>query len=357
MNIMFFDATREWSGGANRLFLCCRELVKRGHHVVVCSLPGNEMSKRLAQEGIPMFTLEPRSDVNLLVVPEILRKMREHDIDIIDIHSPKFYWLGALAGRLSGKPVLITRNVPFRKKGLKRKLNKLLYGLLADRVVAISDKIKRELLEDYRIDGRSVDVVYDGLDTERFEMSRSPKDNSNVTVGVVSRLVFGKGLECFVEAMPKIVREIPEVRFVIAGSGPLENDLRRRVIELGLGNSVVFAGFRHDIPQLYGELDITVIPSPEEGMSMSALESMASGGPVVATSGGGLVDIITNMHNGVIVPPDNPEALASGVVALLRADYRTIGLNAKKTVKEKFELHRIIDRYESLIASLVPKSR
>ena len=352
MNIMFFDATREWSGGANRLFLFCRELITRGHRVVVCSLPGNEMSKRLARESIPFHTMEPRSDVNLLVVPEIVRLIRTHKIDIIDIHSPKFYWIATLAGRLARKPVIITRNVPFRKTGIKRRINHLLYGHLVDRVVAISERIKRELIEDYRISDRDVEVIYDGLDTERFEMQRPSHSGSPLTVGVLSRLVFGKGLECFVEALPKIIREIPDVRFVIAGSGPLEEGLRRRVKELEIETGVTFTGFRNDIPQLLGEMDITVVPSPEEGMSMSALESMASGVPVVATSGGGLVDIITNMENGVIVTPDNPEDLANGVVALLRSDYQAVGMRAKTVVKEKFALNHVIDRYEALITRL-----
>jgi glycosyltransferase involved in cell wall biosynthesis len=357
MNIMFFDATREWSGGANRLFLCCRELIRRGHRIVVCTLPGNEMSGRLAQEGIPYFNLDPRSDINLLMLPEIIRKIREHRIDILDIHSPKFYWLGALAAKVAGRPVIITRNVPFRKKGIKRSLNRLLYARLADRVVAISDRIRRELIEDYRLDDRTVEVIYDGLDTSRFEMPSPSGDLSGVTVGVLSRLVFGKGLECLVDAMPGIVREIPAVRFVIAGTGPLEENLRRRVAELNLGEKVVFTGFRSDIPRLLSELDITVVPSPQEGMSMSALESMAAGRPVVATSGGGLIDIIRNNETGVIVEPDDPVALASGVITLLQSDYRTVGMKARLIVKEKFELQGTIDRFESLISSLAGRRR
>jgi glycosyltransferase involved in cell wall biosynthesis len=352
MNILFFDATREWSGGANRLFLFSKELIKRGHRVVVCTPPGNEMSKRLAAEVIPFFNIAPRSDINLLVVPEIIRMIREHHIDILDIYSPKFYWIGAVAAKMSGKPVIITRNVPFRKKGLKRQLNKLLYGVLADKVIAISDKIKRELIEDYQLDPRSIDVIYDGLDTARFDIPLPSSDKPTKTVGVVSRLVFGKGLECFVDAMPEIVRSMPNARFLIAGSGPAEEPLRQKVSEYNLEDRVTFAGFRHDIPQLLGELDITVTPSPEEGMSMSALESMASGRPVVATTGGGLIDIISTMENGVIVQKDDPKALADGVIALLKSDYRAIGQKARSVVQEKFALSHVVDQYESLISRL-----
>lgn len=356
MNILFFDATREWSGGANRLFLFGKELVKRGHQVLICTPPGNEMSKRLAREAMPFFNIDPRSDVNLLVVPEIVRKIREHRIDIIDIHSPRFYWLGTISARVCGKPAIITRNVPFRKKGFKRQLNHLLYGMLASRVVAISDKIKRELLEDYWLDDRQVDVIYDGLDTAMFDLQTSARDEAHMTIGVLSRLVHGKGVESFVEAMPDIVREIPEARFVIAGSGPLEDTLRQRVADLDLDSKVTFPGFRQDVPQLLSELDITVNPSPEEGMSMSALESMASGKPVVATSGGGLVDILSCMENGVIVPPNDPAELAKGIVSLIRADYQTVGAKAKKLVKEKFELIHIIDQYEALVSLLVKQN-
>jgi hypothetical protein len=91
-------------------------------------------------------------------------------------------------------------------------------------------------------------------------------------------------------------------------------------------------------------------------MSMSALESMASGRPVVATSGGGLVDIITTLENGVIVSPNDPAELAQGVACLLQADYHAIGAKAKQITKEKFELNRIIDQYEALVSSLVKQN-
>jgi glycosyltransferase involved in cell wall biosynthesis len=112
-------------------------------------------------------------------------------------------------------------------------------------------------------------------------------------------------------------------------------------------------GFKENIPELLSGMDITIMPSPEEGMSMSALESMASGVPVVATSGGGLVDIIADMENGIIVTPDNHRHLAEGAIRLLKADYRKIGLAARGVIEEKFALKRVVSQYESLINALV----
>ncbi len=359
MRIMLFDATRQWTGGAYRVLLFSRELKARGHEVTVCCLPGSEIAKRLGQEGIPFFTLDPRSDVNLLVVPEIVRMMRQKAVEIIDVHSPKFYWLALIAARIAGRPVIITRNVPFRKTGIKKKINSLLYGHLVDRVVSVSEKVKRELMEDYRIGDGRIEVIHDGLDMSKFEGKDHGKLEStgSVQVGVISRLDHGKGLECFIDAIPQIIRTFPDIRFLVAGSGAIEESLRLRAHELGIDDNITFAGFRHDIPELLKDIDITLLPSPDEAMSMIALESMASGVPVVATSGTGLVDIISNMENGVIVIPNDPKALADGAISLLKSDYRAFGQKAREVVREKFATDRVIDQYESLLRSLVRKKR
>ena len=360
MNIMFFDATRQWTGGAYRVLLFSSELRRRGHNVIVGCLPGSDMSKRLANEGIPYFTLEPKSDVNLFVVPEIVRKIREHRIDILDIHSPKFYWIGLIAARIEGKPVMITRNVPFRKYGLKKKINSMLYGKFIDRVVSVSEKVKREMMEDYDLRNDQVDVVFDGLDLSRFNAQESAERNDPqgpLKVGNVSRLVYGKGLECLLDAIPEIVKSIPDIGFFIAGEGQIEEELTERAKKLGIDGRVTFVGFSNDIPGFLAGMDITVLPSPDEGMSMFALESMASAVPIVVTTGTGLVDIITDMEDGVIVQRDDPKALAEGVIRLLKSDYHAIGRKAREVIRENFDTQRVIDRYESLVASVADRRR
>jgi glycosyltransferase involved in cell wall biosynthesis len=359
MRIMLFDATRQWTGGAYRVLLFSRELRLRGHEVTVGCLPGSELSKRLGQEGVPFFTLDPRSDINLSVAPEIVRMMRQKAVEVIDVHSPKFYWLALIAARVVGLPVIITRNVPFRKTGIKKKINSLLYGRLVDRVVSVSEKVKRELMVDYEIEDSRIEVIHDGLDMARFEGDgHGKRENSgSFMIGVISRLDYGKGLECFIEAIPEILRTFPDARFLIAGTGAIEESLRLRAHELRIDARITFAGFRNDVPELLKDIDITILPSPDEAMSMIALESMASGVPVVATSGTGLVDIISNMENGVIVKPNDPKALADGVVSLLMSDYRAIGQKAKEVVREKFTTNRVIEQYESLLTSLVRKKR
>ncbi|MEI6692503.1 MAG: glycosyltransferase family 4 protein [Chlorobium sp.] len=352
MNILIFDATPGWSGGANRIFLYSKELIKRGHTITICCLHESGLSSALSKENIPVCKVNPKNDINILVIPKIVRLIVKNNIDVIEICSPMFYWIASLAGRLTKRPVILTRNVPYRKKGLKKYINTFLYSKLVDRIIAISDKIKRELIEDFAIPDHKISVIYDGIDLLRFSLqgtNSSSVNSEEYLAAVISRLDENKGLECCINALPIIMQQISRIRFIIVGTGRIEQKLQVLTKQLNLTDKVHFTGFRTDIPEILAGVDITIMPSPEEGMSMSALESMASAKPVVATSGSGLVDIIKNNHSGIIVKPDNSNELAHGVVTLLRSDYKKIGREARKIVEEKFALQTVVTQYERLL--------
>jgi len=349
MNILIFDATPHWSGGATRIFLFSKELTQRGHSVTVCCLPGSGLSKRLPEENIPVCTVNPKSDVNLLIIPKLITLIVKNRIDVIEICSPKFYWVASLAGRLTNRKIILTRNVPYRKKGVKKEINKLLYDKLVDNVVAISDKIKRELMADFSIPEHKITVIYDGIDLLRFSKQTKSVEHEKFVIAVISRLDENKGLECCINAIPIIAQKITPLRVLIVGTGTIEHKLKELTKKLNLMDSVIFTGFRKDIPEILAGVDITIMPSPEEGMSMSALESMASRKAVVATSGSGLTDIITNNKSGMIVKPDNSNELANGAITLLQSDYRQAGEDARKIVEEKFSLQKVVTQYELLL--------
>ncbi len=355
MNILIFDATPHWSGGANRILLYSRELIKLGHSVTVCCLPGSGLSSRLPKENIPAITINPKSDLNLLIIPKLIQLIIKNNIDVIDICSPKFYWVASLAGRIANKTVMLTRNVPYRKKGIKKLVNKILYAKLVDRIIAVSDKIKRELIEDFNIPDHKITVIYDGIDLLRFPLQKTNNTTDKpeqYVLAVISRLDGNKGLECFINAIPKIIQQIGPILFMIVGTGSIEQKLKELTKKLNLSDKVLFTGFRKDIPEILSGVDITVMPSPEEGMSMSALESMASCKPVVATSGSGLSDVIINKKSGMIVQPNDSNELAEGVVKLLQSDYKQAGREARKIVEEKFALQTVVAQYEILVKTI-----
>ncbi|NTW83844.1 MAG: glycosyltransferase family 4 protein [Chlorobiaceae bacterium] len=359
MNIMIFDASPRWSGGANRIYLFAKELKRRGHNVIVCCLPGSGLSEKLPVEDIGTITINPISEANILMVSKIRKLIRRYNIDLIEICSPKFYWISSLAGRITGKKILLTRNVPYRKKGIKKYLNRILYHNLTDAIIAVSARIGRELAEDFMIPDGKISIIHDGLDMQPY---RNPKPLSfrkyvnEKVVAVISRLDEHKGLECFVNAISIVLRNMTGVHFLIVGTGGIEQKLRKLAAQLGILDSVTFTGFRQDIPEILAGVDITVIPSPLEGMSMSAIESMATGRPIVATSGGGLIDIITEGVSGIIVNPEDIEDLAEGILRLLESDYRKIGQESRRIAQEQFDLGVVVSKYESLASRLTGQS-
>ena len=355
MNILFCDATPNWSGGANRIYLFSKTMKSRGHNIFVCCLPGSGLSGRLKPENINVTEYNPGSDINIFAVNKIKRIIIENKIDIIDIHSPKFYWTGSIAGKSCSKKVIITRNVPYRKSGLKKQVNKILYNRFADRVIAISDKIGRELAEDYKIPADRLNVIPDGIDISQF--SSINKINCNYTnrkiiIGCISRLDNNKGLEYLIESIPKVLAKTGNVNFVIAGTGNIESSLKSRAMQLGLQSNITFTGFRTDIPDLLDKMDFTVLPSIQEGLSMAALESMSCSKPVVITSTCGLSDYITNKKNGIIVPPADSDSLASGIIDMINSDIAAMGKEARKLVETKFELNLVVNQYEKLLKTL-----
>jgi glycosyltransferase involved in cell wall biosynthesis len=176
-------------------------------------------------------------------------------------------------------------------------------------------------------------------------------------VGAASRLVPIKGIVHLIRAVALLRPEFPDVRVEIAGSGPERGPLQQEVQALGLGDSVVFAGWQPDIWRWLAQLDIFVQPSLAEGFGMASLEAMAAGLPVLGTSVGGLPELIEHGRTGYVVRPAEPEALAARLRDLVQnADRRrTMGIAGQARAREHFSVERmtrsLTQIYDQLLGS------
>jgi glycosyltransferase involved in cell wall biosynthesis len=228
---------------------------------------------------------------------------------------------------------------------------------LPDRVICVSEAVRQVVVERECVDeGRAV-VIHNGIELRkvstssaaieavRNELGLSP---AHLIVGMVANLNRAvKGVQYFVEAMPLILREVPEARFLILGGGPDEISLKARTEELGVQGHVVFAGFRPDIERFYPIIDVSVLTSLSEGLSMTLLESMNFAIPVVATHVGGNPEIVRDGESGFLVPPRDPIAFARRVVELLANPQlrRQMGRAGRTVVEQGFSLSRTASRY------------
>jgi glycosyltransferase involved in cell wall biosynthesis len=206
-----------------------------------------------------------------------------------------------------------------------------------------------------------IHVVQNGIDTTVFRPGARDSSfrtsleipDAALVIGHVARFSPVKNHKLLVEAFAQVARAHADVYLLLVGDGPLRPDIVARVTALGIGDRVRFLGQRSDLPPVYRELDLFVLSSNAEGTSMSILEAMASGLPIVATAVGGTPDLLGHGEGGVLVSPNDAGALATGITRLildpsLRDD---LGRRARERAVARFNEETVLDRYEQLYAS------
>jgi glycosyltransferase involved in cell wall biosynthesis len=243
----------------------------------------------------------------------------------------------------------VTRRVDFPI--IKNAFGKLKYRWGVDRYIAISNAIKQIMVAQGVAPDR-IAVVHSGIDISRFDVVRADpalRDEFRLkpdqpVIGNVAHMADHKGQRYLLEAAPEVLREFPRARFVIVGDGELRYDLEARVARLGIEDSVIFAGFRTDVPQLLKFFDVFVMPSHMEGLCTSIMDAMAAGVPVIASDVGGIPEIVENEKNGLLVPPRDASALAAAIIRLLRnrGEAARFAAAGRSTVEKKFTVNTMV---------------
>lgn len=311
---------------------------------------------------VPFAVLTQRWTLDPLLIPQALRIVREHRIQILQSHGYKGHLL-CLALRLcTGLPWIAFVHgwtEENRKIALYTKLEKTIVRF-ADRVVAVSDSIVRRLNADW-IGREKIVIIHNAVDPEEHggdggDIRREWGVGSDPLVGVVGRLSPEKGQLYFVEALALLMERFPRLKGMLVGDGQDREQLERRVRELGLGERVLFAGHQERMAPFYRAFDLVVLPSLSEGMPNAALEAMLFARPVVATRVGGIPEVVVDGVTGTLVPERSPEALAGAVATLLGEPSRRerYGAAGRERVMAEFSprsrVDRIVTLYEELLA-------
>lgn len=197
-----------------------------------------------------------------------------------------------------------------------------------------------------------VQVIPNGVDTSRFKptpATTTPAEQAQVVV-CVSRLSYEKGIDVLLQAWRVVCDQAPQARLVIVGTGPLQSQLERMTLALGIAESVEFTGLQHDVVAQLQRGGLAVLPSRVEGMSNALLEAMACGLSCVSTRVSGSEDIIQQEVNGLLVEPEDHQGLAQALLRLLNDPVlaRVYGRAARETIERQYSLERIIERYIAL---------
>lgn len=289
MNILLFDATKFWSGGAERVYFCCEEFMKKRHSVVLVCLPTSRLNF-LLKNKIKIYNIHPVFDLDFFAAIKIFFVVIKHKIHVIDIHSPKFYWLGTFVGKVLNKKVFITRNVEYRKKGIKRIINKFLYNFLCNGVIVVSNKVKQQMMKDFEIKNERIKLIYDGfffkLKGKNLRTMYNIPQHA-ILFAIIGRIEENKRQKLAVEVVKKLIEKKYDVYLFIVG--PIEEKdyyktLVKLVDDLQLRNKVIFTGFVSNIEDYIFSSDIIISCSQYESMGKAILESVVMNKPVITTT-------------------------------------------------------------------------
>lgn len=345
------DTARSWRGGQNQVLLTVLGLRSLGHRAMLVAHPGGELRRRAA-EGLELLPLGPSHELDLKAAWKLSRVLQRERPDIVHAHDPHAVAMASMAVSLLARgrvPRLVaSRRVDFRLK--RNSFSKWKYRQV-DLFVASSNAIRDLLIADGVDPSRAV-TVYEGIDVDR--MAKIEPVNLHAAyflphqaplVGNVAALVQHKGQRHLIEAVPLVLREVPDARFVILGEGPLRADLEQRVKHLRLEKHVVLPGFRDDVLASIKAFDLFVMSSETEGLGTSLLDAMAAGIACVGTSAGGIPEAIEDGLTGLVVPPRDPESLAAAIVRLLKDQVlrRRMGEAGLARARGLFSVERMVE--------------
>jgi glycosyltransferase involved in cell wall biosynthesis len=338
-----------------------------------------DMSYLLAERGLPPPTVLPKlgrsvSPVrDLRTVAKLVRILRRQQPHIVETHTAKAGFVGRVAARLAGVPVVVHvyhGHVFYGYFGWAQTQFYIgverLMARLSDRIVTISASQKRDITQVYGIARPDkVVVVPLGLDLKAFaEAKPGAAGRFRRTlglapdvpmVGFVGRLTAVKNPGLFVEAALRVLESQPRAHFVLVGDGELRTEVWEQIGRLGLAERVHLAGWQRDMLAVYAALDVLALTSLNEGTPVSAIEALACGVPVVATRVGGVPDVVQDGWSGILVPPDDVNALAAAVGALLAGPEGglKLALQGQRDVLARFGRERLVADMESLYQSLL----
>lgn len=363
----------EITGGNIIALWIIEELLKQGGQAVVNSPCEGKLIDILRNKGIKVYTIDTRRSFSFGSVIKLARIIKEEGITMVHSHVPLGGTvLSRLAGFISGVPVINHAHVrdsfnqnPFIG-AYQFLINWLTSRLFCSKVIAVSQAVKEEIIAQ-GVSANKIDVIHNGIklgfaskDTTsdikiRNEFGLTPGQR---IIGQVGRLCENKGQHVLIKAAEIIIKEYDCV-FLIIGEdlekgGEYKNSLLSLVQGLGLGQRIIFTGYRSDIRELMNTFDIFTLPSFVEGLPVVILEAMAIAKPVVATSVGGNQEIVIDGKTGTIVPPDNPEKLAEALMYHLKNPKisKAMGKRGYQRIEENFLLSQMLAKIFDVYAQV-----
>lgn len=353
MRILHTESSTGWGGQENRTLNELISMRERGHQLAVVSRPGARILERAKEAGFDTFAVDMRGAIDFPAVFRLRSVIKRFGADVVNTHSGRDTQLAGMAARtLFNRPRIVrTRHLALPIT------SKFTYSVLPDHVVTVSRFVERYLVE-AGVPQAGVTTVPTGIDFTRYDRS-AVAGNLRAElglapdvplVGTVAILRVKKGHADILDAVPHILKRVPNAHFVFAGDGPQQPRLEKRIADGGLGDRVHLLGLRRDVTNVLASLDVFVLPTHQEALGTAFIEAGAMGLPAVASNVDGVPEVIVDGQTGYLVAPKDGMALVEPIVRLLSDPVlrQSMGANAREFVQRKFSREAMAAGMEAL---------
>ena len=329
--------------------------------------------KDLSEETLESFGVDitylHKGKFDPATLPALLKVIDRKQIDVLHLHGYGATTFGRLAGAMRRLPTILHEHANLTDTPWFQKVADRALEPMTDIAIAVSTSTADFVIKARQIPPRKVKTVYLGVPLDEFSRARPAGEieaarhelgiqPGEFVAGTVTRLHDSKGNSYLVEAAAEVVRQRPHARFFLVGEGPLLADLQAQAQALGLGDRFVFHGFAKDVARVVSAFDLSVFPSLWEGTPLTVFEALAMGKAIVATDADGLLDVLTDGRDALIVPKRDAQALANTIVRSIDdpALRSRLGLEARHT-SARYDIAAFVRKMERLYGILHRVSR
>jgi len=334
---------------------------------IVFTLKKDGPLRKKLKSNTKVYELKKREG-NDLIIPIILGKIfRREKINVVHSNNWSTYFEAIIAKFLGGRPKLLhtQHGIEMSEIGSesihKRMFRNQVRGLLShftEKLVVVSNATKNFVCDEWGVKQNKVNLIYNGVDLDKFKTEENNQKIKtefgikvgDVTIGSVGRLAKIKNYEMLIDSFSVLIRKFKNLQLIFVGDGDQKNKLKKRVKKNQLDRYVKFLGQRKDVHKILNLIDIFVLPSFSEGLSIAVLEAMASSIPVILTNVGGNSEIIQKNRCGIIIESDEKRQLIDALNDLIinKSKRNKIGREGKKRVQKMFNQDDMIKKYEKL---------
>jgi len=341
---------------AEILYSCDKKLFQMS---VWCISSGGDIADELKKKGYEVKILGINSYYNPFNILKLAFLLKKHNPHIIHTHGYFAGTIGRLAGILAGVKNIF-HHVHSHYTNFKKR-NHLIEKILSyktKKIICCSNAVSEFIQKKERIKLEKISVIYNGVTVPKIlseQINQINKEffliDSQKIIVTVASLTPNKGHSILIEAIPNIISEYNNVKFLFVGDGPCKKNLIEKAVFLKIIDRIVFTGVRRDVYAILSIADIFVLPTIErEGLGISIIEAMSLGKPVVASKVGGILEVVVDGVNGLLVPPQNVKELYKAIITLLKDDKKCIefGKAGYKEYEKKFKAEKMAEKIKEI---------